>query len=65
MEELYKYKNVIKRKLKRIDNRIKSYEDDIDQLSKHGYWSLGYFKGAKYELENILDNIEEILNNCK
>lgn len=65
MNNIEEYVNTIKRKLKRIDAKLSSYEENENNLSKHAYWSFGYFKGAKYELENVLDDIEEMLNKTK
>lgn len=47
----------IKHKIERYNKRIKSYENNIDNLSVHGYWSLGYFEDRKSVLEEILDEI--------
>lgn len=48
----------IKHKIERYKQRIIEYEAKKDDLSNHGYWSLGYFEGRKAILEEILDELE-------
>jgi hypothetical protein len=45
--------------IKRTKDRIKELEDNQKNLSRHGYWSLGYFKGRLTVLEDWLDDLEE------
>jgi hypothetical protein len=55
-------KERLKRKIIRAKNQIKELEDKQDNLSKHGYWSLGYLKGRLTVLEDWLDDLEDNKN---
>lgn len=63
--DLEKYKNRIERKIQRNKDRIKEYEDNKNNLSVHGHWSLGYYVGINSELENLLDDINVVLEGDK
>lgn len=53
-------KSELHRRHKRIESRIKEYENE-DKLSKHGMWSKGYWIGKRAELEETIDFIDEVL----
>lgn len=55
-------KKVIERKLKHAKSRLKLCDKiPEDALSKHGMWSIGYWKGIESCLEDLLDEMNE---NC-
>lgn len=52
-------KRQLERRIERTRQVIKDYEAREEELSKHGQWSLGYYKGKLYVLEEWLDSIIE------
>lgn len=52
-------KERIKRQIHRCEENLRNLEDNKDILSKHGYWSIGYFKGRITTLKDWLDELEE------
>ena len=58
MKDKEKVIRKIKHKIERYSKRIENYEKGKETLSKHGYWSLGYFQGRLSLLEEILDELE-------
>lgn len=49
----------IKHKIDRTKKKIEDLETRKQDLSKHGYWSLGYWEGRLSVLEDLLDEMEE------
>ena len=49
----------LKRKLQRFNKRIDELKSKKDILSKHGYWSLGYYEGKTSAIEDVLDELQE------
>ena len=52
-------KRQIQRQIERTKKHIADYEARQDNLSVHGYWSLGYYQGKLTAMEDALDDIEE------
>lgn len=52
----------LEHQIKRTKDKIKELEDKHESLSKHGYWSLGYWKGRLTVLEDWLDDVKEDKN---
>lgn len=52
----------LKRQIERIKKRIQDYEERKENLSVHGYWSLGYYQGQLAVMEDWLDDIIEAKN---
>ena len=52
-------KRQIQRQIERTKKHIADYEARQDNLSIHGYWSLGYYQGKLTAMEDALDDIEE------
>lgn len=52
-------KRQIERQIERTKKHIADYEARKDDLSVHGYWSLGYYQGKLTAMEDALDDIEE------
>lgn len=52
-------KRQIQRSIERTKKHIADYETRKDNLSIHGYWSLGYYQGKLTAMEDALDDIEE------
>ena len=52
-------KRQIQRQIERTKKHITDYEIRKDNLSVHGYWSLGYYQGKLTAMEDALDDIEE------
>ena len=52
-------KERLEHQIKRTKNKIKELENEQENLSKHGYWSIGYWKGRLSVLEDWLDELEE------
>ncbi len=46
-------------KIDRTRKKIEDYESRKENLSIHGYWSLGYQEGRLSVLEDLMDEIEE------
>ena len=51
-------KKTIQRKINRAKEHLASLKDNEDQLSKYGYWDMGYFEGKLSILEDLLDELE-------
>ena len=49
----------LERKINRAKEKLKALEENKDNLSKHGYWEIGYLKGKISVLEDWLDEIKE------
>ena len=49
----------LQRMIKRANESLKDLENRKENLSKHGYWDIGYFKGRISVLEEWLDEIRE------
>lgn len=63
-------------KKKKIEKLIKKYERQLQRslyrksdlevrknnLSKYGYWDLGYFDGRASLYEDVIDDLEELLS---
>lgn len=49
----------LQRMINRAKEKLKDLEERKDNLSKHGYWDIGYFKGRISVLEDWLDDIRE------
>lgn len=49
----------IERKLELAKKRLAPLLDREEQLSKHGYWDIGYLKGQISVLEDWLDELKE------
>jgi uncharacterized protein Yka (UPF0111/DUF47 family) len=49
----------LQRMIDRAKESLKDLEERKDNLSKHGYWDIGYFKGRISVLEDWLDDIRE------
>ena len=49
----------IERKLDLARKRLAPLLDREEQLSKHGYWEIGYLKGQISVLEDWLDELKE------
>lgn len=47
-----------KHKLARAELKEKEYEQKKSKLSKHGYWSLGFYAGRVMAFDEILDDLE-------
>lgn len=47
-------------KLERHKTKEDLYSSRKDNLSKHGYWTLGYYSGTTSILEDILDDLESL-----
>ena len=62
LDDMSKEKAVtrIKHRIERCSKRIEEYAKQKENLSIHGYWSLGYFEGRKSVLEEILDELNEL-----
>lgn len=62
LDDMSKEKAVarIKHRIERCSKRIEEYAKEKENLSIHGYWSLGYFEGKKSVLEEILDELDEL-----
>lgn len=58
LSDVYTIKRV-KHRIERTKCKLRKYEQDIEGLSKHGHQMYGYYKGVLYELETILDILEE------
>jgi DNA-binding transcriptional regulator GbsR (MarR family) len=54
-------KRELERKINRAKEMLKDLEERKDNLSKHGYWEIGYLKGKISVLEDWLDEITELL----
>ena len=52
-------KRQIQKQIERTKKHIADYEERKDNLSVHGYWSLGYYQGKLTAMEDALDDIEE------
>ena len=52
-------KRQLQRQIERTKKHIADYEARQDNLSVHGYWSLGYYQGKLTAMEDALDDIEE------
>lgn len=52
-------KRELERKINRAKEMLKDLEERKDNLSKHGYWEIGYLKGKISVLEDWLDEITE------
>jgi hypothetical protein len=52
----------LQRQIAKAKARIEDLEARQDQLSQHGYWELGYFKGRLNVLEDWLDELMEVEN---
>ena len=57
---------MIKKLQRKLQRRLKRYEERIDKLkskrtilSKHGFWSLGYYEGKAAALDDVLDEMCE------
>lgn len=48
----------LKRRIERTKQQIEKYEADKENLSQHGNWSLGYYKGKLAVLEEWLDSLQ-------
>lgn len=48
----------IERSIKRCKDAIQKLEEDKDNLSIHGHWSLGYWQGRLSALEDIQEEGE-------
>jgi hypothetical protein len=49
----------LKRQIERIKRRIQDYEERKENLSVHGYWDLGYYRGKLTVMEDWLDAIRK------
>ena len=49
----------LKRQIERIKKRIQNYEERKENLSVHGYWDFGYYRGKLAVMEDWLDAIRE------
>ena len=49
----------LERKINRAKKILKSLEENEENLSMHGYWSIGYLQGKISVLEDWLDEIKE------
>lgn len=63
MEDVINYKNRLEHEIKRIEKRIREYKQDKYKLTKHGYWSLGYWEGKLAEKEDILFFVNVLIEN--
>ena len=52
-------KRQLKRQIERVKKRIQDLEDREGNLSIHGHWDLGYYKGKLAVMEDWLDSIQE------
>lgn len=49
----------LERKINRAKEKLKSLKEREENLSKHGYWEIGYLTGKIGVLEDWLDEIKE------
>lgn len=58
--------NILIRKYERQLTRCQEKEVDLenkkDNLSNHGYWSLGYFGGKTSLYEDVIDDLKELIS---
>ena len=52
-------KQQLERQIKRLQKHIEYLEERKDNLSVHGYWELGYYRGQLSIVEDWLDSIIE------
>lgn len=57
---IQQFKILAERRINRYSKKITSYETQKNNLSNHGYWSLGYFEGRKSILEELLDELNQV-----
>lgn len=53
-------KERLQHQIDRANERIARLEINQEDLSEHGFWSLGYWKGRLSILEEWLDEVEEL-----
>lgn len=64
MEDVFKYVKRLEHRKQRIEERLKSYENE-DKLSKHGMWTKGYWYGKLTEIEDTLDSLNLFIKEYK
>ena len=52
-------KHQLERRIKRLQKHINDLEERKSNLSVHGYWELGYYRGQLSIMEDWLDSIIE------
>lgn len=50
----------LERKINRAKKKLESLKEKEENLSKHGYWSIGYLKGRIDVLEDWLDEMKGV-----
>lgn len=61
-QKYIKLKEKLIHRMERNKQKGEKLREDIDRLSKHGYWDMGYFKGRESAFRDILDYLEEFLD---
>lgn len=51
------------RQCERSKKKEAALEEKRDDLSKHGYWSLGYYSGRTMLYEDIIDDLKDLVKN--
>lgn len=54
-----KLEHQLERKIKRTRERLVDLENRKETLSKHGYWSIGFYRGKLEVLEDWIDELRE------
>lgn len=51
-------KRKIERKIERAQRKLTDLKSREENLSKYGYWDMGYFQGIISALEDLLDDVK-------